>query len=285
MNTLPLSAHGVTKAFAGGFDYRRLLPWGRSRDGRARPVRVLDDVSFEVRRGEIYGLIGANGSGKSTLIRILCTLLLPDAGEVRVFGLDVVREAMKVRALINRVSADPSFFRNMSVVENLLFFGRVYGLSRRQIKRRLPVILERLSFEWERALEPMSHLSRGQQQKIAVARSFLTSPVLMLLDEPTTGLDPRSKRDVQAFIQDVRTNHDATILLTTHDMDEAELLCDRISFLAGGRIVAEGTPIELRQSIARGRPLEGIDMETVFMELTGRSLEEDETPEEVMVSG
>ncbi len=285
MNTLPLSVHGVTKAFAGGFDYRRLLPWGRSRDGRAGPVRVLDDVSFEVRRGEIYGLIGANGSGKSTLIRVLCTLLLPDAGEVRVFGLDVVREAMKVRALINRVSADPSFFRNMSVVENLLFFGRVYGLSRRQIKRRLPVILERLSFEWERALEPMSHLSRGQQQKIAVARSFLTSPVLMLLDEPTTGLDPRSKRDVQAFIQDVRTNHDATILLTTHDMDEAELLCDRISFLAGGRIVADGTPIELRESIARGRPLESIDMETVFMELTGRSLEEDERPEGVMVSG
>ena len=122
----------------------------------------------------------------------------------------------------------------------------------------------------------MIHLSRGQQQKIAVARSFLTSPVLMLLDEPTTGLDPRSKRDVQAFIRDVRAEHDATVLLTTHDMEEAELLCDRIAFIAGGRIVAEGTPLELRQRVANGRPLEEINMETVFMELTGKSIEEDE---------
>ena len=285
MNTLPLKATGVTKSFGGGFDYWRLLPWRRSADGKSGPVRVLDNVSFEIRRGEIYGLIGANGSGKSTLVRILSTLLLADAGQVRIFGLDVVRDSMKVRSLINRVSADPSFFRNMSALENLLFFGRVYGLSPRQVKRALPGILARLGFEWQRALEPMSHLSRGQQQKIAVARAFLTSPVLMLLDEPTTGLDPRSKRDVQAFIQEVRRDHDATILLTTHDMEEAELLCDRISFLAGGRIVAEGTPVELRRTVANGRPLESINMETVFMELTGRSIEEDEQPEGVMVRG
>ena len=285
MNTLPLKATGVTKSFGGGFDYWRLLPWRRSADGKSRPVRVLDNVSFEIRRGEIYGLIGANGSGKSTLVRILSTLLLADAGQVRIFGLDVVQDSMEVRSLINRVSADPSFFRNMSALENLLFFGRVYGLSPRQVKRALPGILARLGFEWQRALEPMSHLSRGQQQKIAVARAFLTSPVLMLLDEPTTGLDPRSKRDVQAFIQEVRRDHDATILLTTHDMEEAELLCDRISFLAGGRIVAEGTPVELRRTVANGRPLESINMETVFMELTGRSIEEDEGPEEVMANG
>ncbi|MBI2914147.1 MAG: ABC transporter ATP-binding protein, partial [Chloroflexi bacterium] len=120
---------------------------------------------------------------------------------------------------------------------------------------------------------------------LAVARSFLTSPVLLLLDEPTTGLDPRSKRDVQTFIQEVRREHDATILLTTHDMEEAELLCDRIAFLAGGRIVAEGTSVALRQRVARGRPLEEINMDTVFMELTGKSIEEDEAPEEVRVGG
>ena len=279
MNVLPLRAVGVSKSFGGGMGYRRLLPWGRSARDKG-PVQVVDNVSFEIRRGEIYGVIGANGSGKSTLVRILSTLLLPDAGQVRIFGLDVVEESMKVRALINRVSADPSFFRNMSAVENLLFFGRVYGLSPRQVRDLTPPILERLGFEWERALEPMSHLSRGQQQKVAVARAFLTSPILMLLDEPTTGLDPRSKRDVQAFIRDVRREHDATILLTTHDMEEAELLCDRISFLAGGRIVAEGTPVELRQSVARGRPLEEINMETVFMELTGKRIEEDEEAEE-----
>ncbi len=282
---LPLQATNVNKYFGGGFDYRRMLPWGRPENGGRRPVQVLHEVSFDVYRGEIFGLIGANGSGKSTLIRILSTLLLPDGGAVKVFGLDVVQQSAQVRALINRVSADPSFFRNMSALENLLFFGRVYGLSPAQIRRQVPDILDRLGFELERAREPMSHLSRGQQQKIAVARSFLTSPVLMLLDEPTTGLDPRSKRDVQRFVREVRAEHDATILLTTHDMEEAETLCDRISFIAGGRIVAEGTPLELRQRVARGRPVEAISMEDVFMELTGKTIEEDETPAEVMANG
>ena len=285
MIQMPLVANNVNKYFGGGLDYRRLLPWSRPDNGKGGPVQVLRDISFEIRPGEIFGLIGANGSGKSTLIRILSTLLLPDGGDVRIFGLDVVGDAGKVRSLINRVSADPSFFRNMSALENLLFFGRVYGVSPAEIRRRVPEILGRLGFEAERALEPMSHLSRGQQQKIAVARSFLTSPILMLLDEPTTGLDPRSKRDVQAFIRQVQQEHGATILLTTHDMEEAEVLCDRISFIASGRIVAEGTPLELRRRVAGDRPVEEVTMETVFMELTGKSIEEDEMPEGVLVSG
>jgi ABC-2 type transport system ATP-binding protein len=274
-----LKVNNINKYFGGGFDARRLLPW--CAPGDPNVAHVLRDVSFEVRRGEIFGLIGANGSGKSTLIRILSTLLLQDGGSVEVFGWDVETQSSKVRALINRVSADPSFFRNMSAMENLLFFGRVYGLSPAEIKVKVPEILRRLGFEADKAREPMSHLSRGQQQKIAVARSFLTSPVLMLLDEPTTGLDPRSKRDVQRFIREVRQEHDATVLLTTHDMEEAELLCDRISFIAGGRIVAEGTAQELKQRVANGRPAEAMSMEDVFMALTGKDIEEDEQLVEV----
>ena len=277
-NGIPLSVESVVKSFGGGFDLARALKLRNGKNGDG-PRRVVDGVSFQVQPGEIFGVIGANGSGKSTLIRIISTLLLADEGRVRVFGFDAERDSMRVRTLINRVSADPSFFRTMSALENLMFFGRVYGLTPAEIKQRTPEILGRLGLEWARAVEPMSHLSRGQQQKVAVARSFLTSPVLMLLDEPTTGLDPRSKRDVQTFIRDVQRNHGATILLTTHDMAEAELLCDRISFISGGRIVAEGTPLELRQMVADGRPLEQINMETVFMELTGRSVEEDELPE------
>jgi ABC-2 type transport system ATP-binding protein len=284
MNAIPLSAYDVQKSFGGEFDARTLLPWRRQENGHKGPVQVLHGVSFEVERGEIFGLIGANGSGKSTMIRILSTLLLADGGSVKVFGLDVVDDSAKVRALINRVSADPSFFRNMSTMENLLFFGRVYGLSPAEIRRRVPVILGRLGFEASKARDKMIHLSRGQQQKVAVARSFLTSPILMLLDEPTTGLDPRSKRDVQAFIRDVRAEHDATVLLTTHDMEEAELLCDRIAFIAGGRIVAEGTPLELRQRVANGRSVDEINMEHVFMELTGKSIEEDEEAGEVALA-
>src|SRR5205814_9477399 len=195
------------------------------------------------------------------------------------------RDPMGVRASIGRVSSDPSFYRHMRAVENLPFRGTVSARATAEIRTRTPLILDRLGFERERALEPMSHLSRGQQQKVAVARSLLTSPVLMLLDEPATGLDPRSKRDVQRFVEEVRREHDATILLTTHDMEEAELLCDRIAFLSGGKIVAEGTPLDLRKAVAAGRPLDEITMETVFMELTGRSVEEDEEPEEAKTRG
>jgi len=256
--------------------------FGGARWPRAKaPVAVVSNVSFRVPRGEIFGVIGANGSGKSTLIRMISTLLTPDSGYVGVFGMNAHKEELAVRKLINRVSPDPSFFRVMSAEENLLFFARVYGLDGGDIKRRSAEILKRLNMG-DRLSEPLLHLSRGQQQKVAVARAFLTSPVLMLLDEPTTGLDPSSKRDVQEFVLQVRRDHDATILLTTHDMDEAERLCDRIAFLAGGRIVAEGTPLELRMAAARGRPIEEVSMETVFLELTGKRIEEDE---EVMVNG
>ncbi len=278
VTSLPLDARNVCKSFAGEGGAR--LPFLRRTPRRMVPA--VDGVTFQIRHREIYGVLGANGSGKSTLIRIVSTLLLPDAGNVTIFGHDVVRESMAVRRLINRVSADPSFFRTMSAMENLMFYGRVYGLTPAQVSARAPAILQRLGLERARAREPMQNLSRGQQQKVAVARAFLTAPVLMLLDEPTTGLDPRSKRDVQRFISDVRAEHDATILLTTHDMEEAETLCDRIAFLAGGGIVAEGTPLELRRRVAAEQelPLERVTLETVFMDLTGRSIEEDEEREE-----
>jgi ABC-2 type transport system ATP-binding protein len=264
----PLDVSGITKSFRPG----RLASLAR----RKKPHQALDDVSFRVDQGEIYGIIGANGSGKSTLIRILSTLLLPDAGRVCVFGVDAVSQPLVVRSFINRVSADPSFFRAMSAIENLSFFGQVYGVAGRQSRSDSEAILARLHLEPGKAREPMTNLSRGQQQKVAVARAFLTRPRLMLLDEPTTGLDPRSKRDVQSFVSEVRRDDGVTVLLTTHDMDEAELLCDRIGFLAGGRLVAEGTPLELRKQVAAGRSLDEVDMEDVFMELTGRSIEDDE---------
>ncbi len=264
-----LDVRDVTKAFR----TRRLA--GLRRAGRTRRPAV-DGVSFAVREAEVYGILGANGSGKSTLIRILSTLLLPDRGSVEVFGHDAVRHPESVRPLLNRVSADPSFFRPMSAVENLLFFGRAYGLDGPQVRRRSLDILRRLGLDDDQAHEPMLHLSRGQQQKVAVARAFLSRPRLMLLDEPTTGLDPRSKRDVQAFVAEVCRDSRVTILLTTHDMAEAEVLCDRVGFLSGGRLVAEGTPVELRRQVAAGRPLDRVDMEMVFLELTGRSLEDEE---------
>ena len=268
--TRPLVVRSVSKAFTPGLH----APW---KSGMRRRVRAVDDVSFDIAPRSVFGLIGANGSGKSTLIRILSSLVLADAGCVSVFGFDVERQSMQARQLINRVSADPSFFGQMSALENLLFFGRIYGLEAAVVRTRAQEICDRLGLSRDHQRQMVKELSRGQQQKIAVARAFLTSPVLLLLDEPTTGLDPRSKRDVQSFVRQVQRDHDATILLTTHDMHEAEVLCDDIAFLVGGRIVAEGTSAELRASVG------GADLEDVFMALTGRHVEEDE--EEVTVDG
>ncbi|MBV8302739.1 MAG: ABC transporter ATP-binding protein [Acidimicrobiia bacterium] len=278
-STQPLIVTGVSKTFTAGIGPRL-----RRRGLPRRQVRAVQDVSFDVAPGEIFGLIGANGSGKSTLIRILSSLVLADEGEVRVFGYDVERDSLQVRQLINRVSADPSFFRQMSALENLLFYGRAYGLRPACAKEQAASILDRLGLDDGQRRTMVKELSRGQQQKIAVARAFLTSPVLMLLDEPTTGLDPRSKRDVQRFIREVQRDQEATIILTTHDMGEAEALCDRIAFIVGGRIVAEGTSAELRRTVANGQPIDEIDLEDVFMVLTGRKVEDDEEEEQEEVS-
>src|SRR6266540_4986277 len=198
------------------------------RSGRRRVRRAaLKSVTFTMERGETVAILGQNGSGKSTLVRLLATLLLHDGGSARVFGHDVFAEARSVRKLITRVSVEASFFKKMSASENLSYAARFYGMTRGQTQHAIPEILDRVGFPSTRRNEPMENLSRGMQQKVALARALLTSPVLLLLDEPTTGLDPRSKLEVQEFIRDVRAAHDATILLCTHDLAEAETLRSR----------------------------------------------------------
>jgi len=237
-------------------------------------VKAVDGVSLAVARGEIYALLGANGSGKSTLIRVFSTLLEADAGSVTIFGLDIREDELAVKRLINRVSVEASFFKKLSAMENLVYAGRLYGVSAATARVRSREILLRLGIAAARHDEPLEKLSRGMQQKVAIARAFLTSPALLLLDEPTTGLDIRSKREVQTFVRDLRDEHDATILLTTHDLDEAERLADRIGVLHGGRLVAEGTPAELSGRYgARG------SLEDVFMTITGRKIEEADQPD------
>ena len=203
-------------------------------------------MSLRLERGDIHGILGANGSGKSTLIRLICGLLTLDEGRVEVFGHDIVRDEMAVKRLINRVSVDAAFFKKLSPMENLLFAARLYGLDGKTAKREAIAILARLGIAEKRLGRPVEQMSRGMQQKVAIARALLTSPTLLLLDEPTTGLDPRSKLDVQTFIEELRETHDATIVLTTHDLAEAERLCGRITILNDGRVVAEDTPDGLK---------------------------------------
>jgi ABC-2 type transport system ATP-binding protein len=243
--------------------------------GRKRKsVVAVNDVSMSIRRGEIYGVLGANGSGKSTLIRLISTLLTIDAGRIEVLGHDVATDEMAVKRLINRVSVDAAFFKKLSPHENLAYAARLYGMDPKLARAAAIRILARLGIGEKRLGRPLEQMSRGMQQKVAIARALLTSPTVLLLDEPTTGLDPRSKLDVQAFVEEVRDTHDATIVLTTHDLAEAERLCDRIALINDGRIVAEDTPEGLKAMVARDYGREPT-LESVFMTFTGRSLDDD----------
>ena len=240
------------------------------RDGRGkRRVAALKGVTFEIERGECVAILGPNGSGKSTLVRLLSTLLLHDGGEARIFGHDVFAQPRPVRRLVNRVSVEASFFKKMSAAENLSYAARFYGMTAGETRDRIPEILTRVGFPAARAGEPMENLSRGMQQKVALARALLTSPVLLLLDEPTTGLDPRSKLEVQNFVREVRQTHDATILLCTHDLAEAETLAERIGILDRGRLLMLEPPDELK------RRYDAETLEEAFFAATGKTIEDE----------
>ncbi|MGH3081367.1 MAG: ABC transporter ATP-binding protein [Gaiellaceae bacterium] len=257
-------------------DLRKEFVRSNGRNGlrrRRKRVAALDGVSFEVRRGETVAILGQNGSGKSTLIRLLSTLLLHDGGTARVFGHNVFTETRAVRRLINRVSVEASFFKKMSAVENLSYAARFYGMTPGATKKQIPEILERVGFPRDRIGEPLEDMSRGMQQKVALARALLTAPILLLLDEPTTGLDPRSKVEVQQFIREIREQHDATVLLCTHDLVEAEELAARVGILDRGRLIELAPADELKRKYGAET------LEDAFFAATGKAFE-DEPPED-----
>src|SRR5215210_2318465 len=241
---------------------------------RRKRVAAIDGVSFTMERGECVAILGQNGSGKSTLVRLLSTLLLDDGGTAHVFGHDARKETRAVRRLVNRVSVEASFFKKMSAAENLGYAARFYGLTPKQTRRSIPEILERVGFPSERRNEAMEHLSRGMQQKVALARALLTAPVLLLLDEPTTGLDPRSKLEVQNFIREIRELHDSTILLCTHDMDEAEALAERVGILDDGRLLCLEPVAELKARYGAAT------LEEAFFSATGKRIEDEKREED-----
>lgn len=252
---------------------RNLRKSFRKRNGflRASYLWALDDVSFEVADGETYGLLGPNGSGKSSLIRILSTLLIADSGSVKMRGYALPKDQERVRRIIGRVSVDAAFYKKLSARENLLYTALLYGQKAREAEKRAIEILERLGLEGEKFSTPLEEMSRGMQQKISIARALVVNPPLLLLDEPTTGLDPKSRRDVQTFLEELRDKEGTTILLTTHDMAEAERLCARIGFLAHGKLVAEGTAAELI------RRAQAATLDDAFIKLTGEELADEET--------
>jgi ABC-2 type transport system ATP-binding protein len=218
---------------------------------------VLDDVDFRVAEGEIVGLLGPNGAGKTTLIKILCGLLVPNSGDGTVLGHDLIRHPERVRARVSLVAptADVGTDNNLTVRQNLDFWALVYGLRGKNKDRRIDAVLTTVELANKQDAWPM-HLSAGMRQRLAIARSLLAENRLLFLDEPTIKLDVAGARQIRRFIREVNEQTGLTVVITTHLMFEAEELCRRLVVMDRGRIVADGSPAELKARVGRAGLIE-----------------------------
>jgi linearmycin/streptolysin S transport system ATP-binding protein len=207
-------------------------------------VEALRGVTFHVDAGEIYGLLGPNGAGKSTTINILCGLVQPDGGEARLNGIDVVRRAVEARRALGVVPQDVALYSELSARDNLAFFGRLYGLRGAALRARVDAVLERVMLA-DRAKEPIEQFSGGMLRRLNIAAGILHQPKVVLFDEPTVGLDPQTRASILDLVRVIAA--DAAVLYTTHYLDEAERLCDRLAIIDQGAVLAEGTLPELRR--------------------------------------
>jgi ABC-2 type transport system ATP-binding protein len=236
---------------------------------RFKDVVAVDRVSFEVRVGEIFGLLGPNGAGKTTTIRVLVTLLPPDSGRASIFGLDAVAETMAVRRMIGYVPQQLSADGSLTGRENVMLFARLYDLPRRDRKAAVTESLELMGIA-DASDRLVSTYSGGMVRRLELAQALINRPRLLVLDEPTIGLDPIARTEVWERVLSLRKEAGTTILLTTHYMEEADQLCDRLALMDQGQIQASGTPAELKESVAPEATLED-----VFRHYAGRHLVEE----------
>jgi ABC-2 type transport system ATP-binding protein len=208
---------------------------------------ALDDLSLDIRRGELFAVLGPNGGGKSTLFRLLSTLMQLQRGSASVLGYDLAREAAAVRSMIGVVFQAPSLDRKLTVVENIRVQAVLYGLSRQESESRLGVLLDQFGLA-DRADELTERLSGGLRRRVELAKGLIHKPALLLLDEPSTGLDPAARSDLWRYLRHLRDGEGATIVLTTHYLDEADG-ADRLAILSEGKLVALGAPAELRAEV------------------------------------
>ena len=235
--------------------------------GKGKPVVALDGVDFKVGRGEVFGVLGPNGAGKTTTIRILSTLLLPTSGSARVMGFDVGREPEKVRKVINMASgAEKAGYDFISAKRNLWFFSQLYGIPSDVAEQRISELSEMLGLT--KYLDRKFYaLSTGYRQRATIARAFINDPKVVFLDEPTIGLDVMTAHSIREFIKNEARSNGRTIMLATHNMAEVEAICDRVAIIDRGKIIAEGTPDELKRSLGApalvlevSPPQEGFEM-------------------------
>uniref|UniRef100_A0A7C4Y611 ATP-binding cassette domain-containing protein n=1 Tax=candidate division WOR-3 bacterium TaxID=2052148 RepID=A0A7C4Y611_UNCW3 len=224
---------------------------------RKGEVRAVDCVHFEINEGEIFGLLGPNGAGKTTLIKCISTLLIPDNGTAIVGGYDVLKDSLNVRRKIGLLTGgERSLYWKLSVLDNLNYFGALYGVPKMELKERIEFLLNLMDLK-DKANERVERLSSGMKQKLSIARALIHNPPILLIDEPTIGLDPYFARFIRNFIkEELNEKLKKTILLTTHYMDEAEELCHRIGFMSNGKIVKIGTTDELKRILGKENILE-----------------------------
>jgi sodium transport system ATP-binding protein len=224
-----------------------------------REFIAVDHVSFEVGNGEVFGLLGPNGAGKTTTMRLLSTLLKPTSGTATVAGHDLLREPQKVRASIGVLPEDTGLYDRLTPREHLLYYGRLHRMPEDVLKKRGDELLDIMELK-DRANTKVGDFSKGMKQKVALLRAFIHDPPVLLLDEPTAGLDVMSARSIQGFVERFRKEGKA-IMISTHNMTEAQKLCDRLAIIDHAKIVAVGTVAELQKKTSQK------DLENIFVQL------------------
>lgn len=211
-------------------------------------IAAVDNVSFSVRQGEIFGLLGPNGAGKTTTIRMIVTLSKPTSGTLEVFGVDVVKSPETVRGMLGYVPQSISVDADLTAFENLLIFSKLSYVSKNERDEKIHKALQSMDLA-DRSNDLVKHYSGGMMRRLEIAQALVNRPRILILDEPSIGLDPSSKRQVWSSIKQLRQEYDTTILITTHDMNEADALCNRLAIMSSGKISALGNPSELKRTV------------------------------------
>ena len=235
---LAIKAEGIFKTFRSGWR------------GKKEKL-VLKGIDLQIDEGEIFGILGPNGAGKTTLLSILSTLLLPDQGKVQVLGIDALQDGHRIRERVNISSGNANFLWSLTVRENLHFYGMLYGLTGKQREEKVNLLISLFNLEEHRDV-PFDQLSTGMKQRLSLAKSLLNDPAVLFLDEPTVGLDPSVSIWIRDQIRSIQKERGMTVLLTTHNMREAEYLCGRIAFLKAGEILTTGTAETLKRMVRIG---------------------------------
>jgi ABC-2 type transport system ATP-binding protein len=230
---------------------------------------AVRDVSFDVRKSEIFAFLGPNGAGKSTTIKMLTTLLVPSSGSIEIDGLSPIRQPHEVRRRIGIVFQDPSVDTELTAYENMNFHGVLYHVPKRTRRERIARLLEIFGL-WERRDHPVKEFSGGMRRRLEIARCLLHTPKIIFLDEPSLGLDPQTRHQLWSQVKKLNQEEQVTVFLTTHYMEEAERVADRIAIIDHGRIIAEGTAQELKATTASD------SLEQAFLNLTGSTIREEE---------